>query len=108
LTLSQRGLVKATTGKVRIAQMNDVAALRAALEPRDVAIVLTEPALTNNIHLLLPDPGWHDTLREATHQTGTVLAYDETHTHVVGPGGLTEHWGLQPDVVTIGKAIAGG
>jgi glutamate-1-semialdehyde 2,1-aminomutase len=37
-----------------------------------------------------------------------VLAYDETHTHVVGPGGASGLWGLDPDVVTIGKAVAGG
>ena len=108
LTPAQRGLVKATTSKVRIAQMNDEDGLRGALEPRDVAIVLTEPALTNNIHLLLPEPGWHDTLRAITRETGTVLEYDETHTHVTGPGGLTAHWNLQPDVVTIGKSVAGG
>jgi glutamate-1-semialdehyde 2,1-aminomutase len=37
-----------------------------------------------------------------------VLAYDETHTQVVGPGGLTAMWDLRPDVVTIGKSIAAG
>ena len=104
----QRGLAKATTGKVRIAQFNDVAGLRRALEPRDVAIVLTEPALTNNLHLLLPQPGWHQALRAATRETGTVLAIDETHTHVVGHGGATARFGLEPDIVTIGKSIAGG
>jgi glutamate-1-semialdehyde 2,1-aminomutase len=35
-------------------------------------------------------------------------ALDETHTHVVGPGGATALWHLDPDVVTIGKAVAGG
>ena len=33
---------------------------------------------------------------------------DETHTFSAGPGGATEAWGLEPDIVTIGKAIAGG
>lgn len=104
----QRGLAKATTGKVRIAQFNDVEGLRRALEPRDVAIVLTEPALTNNVHLLMPQPGWHDALRALTRDTGTVLAIDETHTCVVGEGGATRRFGLRPDVVTIVKSIAGG
>src|SRR5205823_618736 len=62
----------------------------------------------NNIHLLLPHPEWHNTLREATRTTGTVLAYDETHTHVTGCCGLTGRWALEPDIVTIGKSIAGG
>ncbi len=108
LAPAQRGLVKATVGKVRIAQFNDVGGLRRALEPRDVAIVLTEPALTNNLHLLLPQPGWHESLRAMTRETGTVLAIDETHTHVVHHGGATRRFGLEPDIVTIGKSIAGG
>ena len=103
-----RGLAKATPGKVRIGQFNDVEGLRRALAPRDVAVVLTEPALTNNLHLLMPQPGWHRALRAVTRETGTVLAIDETHTHVVGHGGATRLFGLEPDVVTIGKSIAGG
>src|SRR5262249_48941695 len=64
--------------------------------------------LTNNLHLLLPRPGWHETLRAVTREAGTVLAIDETHTHVLGPGGATRRFGLEPDIVTIGKSIAGG
>jgi glutamate-1-semialdehyde 2,1-aminomutase len=108
LVPAQRGLAKATPGKVRIGQFNDVEGLRRALAPRDVALVLTEPALTNNLHLLLPRPGWHEALRALTRETGTVLAIDETHTHVVGHGGATRKLGLEPDIVTIGKSIAGG
>ena len=70
--------------------------------------MLTEPAITNNIGLLLPDEGFHAELRRLTRETGTLLAYDETHTQVVGPGGLVRQWGLQPDIVTAGKSIAGG
>jgi glutamate-1-semialdehyde 2,1-aminomutase len=108
VVVTQRGLSKGVTGRVRIAQFNDADALRQALEPGDVALVLTEPAMTNWIHMLLPEPGWHDALRDLTHQHGTLLAIDETHTHVVGPGGATGLWQLRPDMVTIGKAVAGG
>jgi glutamate-1-semialdehyde 2,1-aminomutase len=104
----QRGLSKGVTGRVRIAQFNDADTLRRALEPGDVALVLTEPAMTNTIHMLLPEPGWHDDLRTLTRDYGALLAIDETHTHVVGPGGATALWQLRPDMVTIGKAVAGG
>jgi glutamate-1-semialdehyde 2,1-aminomutase len=104
----QRGLSKGVTGRVRIAQFNDQDTVRAALAPGDVALVLTEPAMTNTLHLLLPEPGWHAELRALTRQYGTLLALDETHTHVVGPGGATGLWQLEPDTVTIGKAVAGG
>ena len=104
----ERGLSKGVTGRVRIAQFNDPGTLRAALEPGDVALVLTEPAMSNNIHLVLPEPGWHAALRNLTRQHGALLGIDETHTHVVGPGGATGLWHLDPDIVTIGKAVAGG
>ena len=104
----QRGLSKGVTGRVRIAQFNDADTLRRALEPGDVALVLTEPAMSNNLHMLLPEPGWHAALRDLTRRYGTLLALDETHTHVVGPGGATGMWQLAPDIVTIGKAVAGG
>ncbi len=104
----QRGLARGVTGRVRIAQFNDAETLRRALEPGDVALVLTEPAMTNTIHLLLPEPGWHEALRSLTQEYGTLLGIDETHTHVLGPGGATAIWQLRPDVITIGKAVAGG
>jgi glutamate-1-semialdehyde 2,1-aminomutase len=108
ISLQQRGLSKGVTGRVRIAQFNDPGTLREALAPGDVALVLTEPAMTNEIHMLLPEPGWHDQLRAITREHGTLLAIDETHSHVVGPGGATGLWRLSPDIVTIGKAVAGG
>ncbi len=108
LVPEEDGLPSDVTRRTKLIPFNDLAALRAALEPRDVAIVITEPALTNNVGLLLPDEGFHEQLRAVTRETGTVLCYDETHTQVVGPGGLTRIWGLEPDVVTVGKSIAAG
>jgi glutamate-1-semialdehyde 2,1-aminomutase len=90
-----------------VVQFNDVDALRRALEPREVACVLAEPALTN-IGIVLPEPGYHDALREITRATDTLLVIDETHTICAGPGGATAAWGLRPDMLTIGKPIAGG
>ena len=101
---SGRPSTRATT---RVVEFNDVEALEAALAPRDVALVLAEPALTN-IGIVHPDPGFHDALRALTRETGTLLAIDETHTICCGPGGYTAAHGLSPDVLTIGKPIAGG
>ena len=58
--------------------------------------------------VLLPDPGFHDGLREMTRRHGTLLAIDETHTLVTAYGGLTTEWGLEPDFLTVGKSIAAG
>ena len=108
LVPEEGGLPAGVTARTKVVPFNDAEALRVALEPRDVAIVITEPALTNNVGLLLPEPGFHDELRTISRETGTVLCYDETHTQVVGAGGLTATWDLDPDMVTIGKSIAGG
>jgi len=91
----------------RVVQFNDVPALEKALEPGDVACVITEPALTN-IGIVLPEPGYHDALREITRRTCTLLLIDETHTISAGSGGATAAWGLEPDLLTIGKPIGGG
>jgi glutamate-1-semialdehyde 2,1-aminomutase len=91
----------------RVVEFNDVEALERELAHGDVACVLAEPALTN-IGIVAPDPGYHDALRELTRRTGTLLIIDETHTICAGPGGYTAAHGLEPDMLTIGKPIAGG
>jgi glutamate-1-semialdehyde aminotransferase len=91
----------------RVVEFNDIDGLERELAHGDVALVLTEPALTN-IGIVHPEPGFHDTLRELTRRHGALLAIDETHTICCGPGGYTQAHGLEPDVVTIGKPIAGG
>jgi len=91
----------------KVVEINDLAALKKALEPGDVACVLVEPALTN-IGIVLPDPGYHDALRKITRDTCTLLIIDETHTICAGPGGYTKAYGLEPDMLTIGKPIASG
>ena len=102
-----RGLPPGIAGQARIVQFNDVAALEAALEPRDVALVLAEPAMTN-AGFLLPESGYHEELRQATRDAGTLLAIDETHTLVCAYAGLAQAWGLEPDFLTLGKALAAG
>jgi glutamate-1-semialdehyde 2,1-aminomutase len=91
----------------RVVEWNDAEALARELAHGDVACVLAEPALTN-IGIVLPEPGYHDALRAATRETGTLLIIDETHTICAGPGGYTAADGLEPDLLTIGKPIAGG
>jgi glutamate-1-semialdehyde 2,1-aminomutase len=91
----------------RVAEYNDLDGLDRALGHGDVAAVLMEPALTN-IGIVLPEPGYLEGVREITRRHGVLLINDETHTFSAGPGGCTQAWSLQPDLVTIGKAIGGG
>ena len=91
----------------RVVEINDLAATEAALAAGDVAAILIEPALTN-IGIVLPEAGYHAALRELATRYGALLIADETHTISMGPGGATAAWGLDPDLLVIGKAIAGG
>jgi glutamate-1-semialdehyde 2,1-aminomutase len=91
----------------RVVEWNDAEALRRELGHGDVACVLAEPALTN-IGIVPPQPGFHDALRELTRATETLLIIDETHTLCSGPGGYTRAHGLEPDLLTVGKAIGSG
>ena len=91
----------------KIVEFNDVDGLERALADRDVACVITEPALTN-IGMVLPQPGFLDALRALTRKYGTLLVIDETHTISTGYGGYTRTHRLEPDFLTIGKPIAGG
>jgi len=91
----------------KVVEFNDLEALERALSDGDVACVLTEPALTN-VGIVIPEEGYHDELRRLTREHGTLLVIDETHTLCCGPGGYTSEHGLEPDLLTIGKPIAGG
>lgn len=102
------GQVHDLTPTTRVVEFNDSAALEAALAPGDVACVLTEPVLTN-VGMVLPEPGFLQTLRALTRRHGTLLAFDETHTISCGPGGYTRADRLpDPDMLVLGKPIAGG
>jgi len=91
----------------KVVEFNDIPALEMALKPRDVACVLMEPAMTNR-GIILPDPGYHDALRELTRKYDTLLIIDETHTLCCGIGGYTAEHRLKPDMITMGKPLASG
>ena len=91
----------------RVVEFNDLAGMEAALAHGDVAAILMEPAMTN-IGIVLPEDGYLKAVEVLAKKYGAVLIIDETHTISVGPGGMTALYGLRPDILTIGKAIAGG
>jgi glutamate-1-semialdehyde 2,1-aminomutase len=97
----------AVSTTTRVVEINDLEGLERALAHGDVAVCLFEPALTN-IGIVLPEPGYWEGVRELCDRTGTLLLIDETHTISAGPGGCTRAWGLEPDIVTIGKVLGAG
>ncbi len=90
-----------------VVPFNDLDALDRRLAQGDVACLLMEPALTN-IGIVLPEDGYSEGVREITRKHDVLLVIDETHTLCAGPGGCTAAWGLEPDLLVVGKPIAGG
>lgn len=101
------GQVFDMTRTTRAIPFNDLGALEAALAQGDVAAVLAEPAMTN-CGMILPEANFWKRAQALAKKAGALLILDETHTLSTGPSGATMAWGLQPDALVIGKAIAGG
>lgn len=73
-----------------------------------VAAVILEP-VAGNMGLVLPEPGFLETLREVTEQYGALLIFDEVMTGFrVAWGGAQEVYGIKPDLTCLGKIIGGG
>lgn len=90
-----------------VVEFNDLDALEAELARGDVAMILTEPALTN-VGMVLPEPGYLEAMRDLATRYGTLLVFDETHTISTGYGGHSASLGPLPDLFVLGKPVAGG
>jgi len=90
-----------------VIETNDLEALEEALSNEDIALVLTEPYLTDS-GFCFPEEGFHEGLRELCTKYGTYLLIDETHTQTSGPSGCKGLWDLKPDFWVTGKSIAAG
>ena len=116
-TLDKKGNTIAREGNIgapvaldlttRVVAFNDLIAMKKALEKGDVAAILLEPAMTN-VGIVLPQEGYLKGVEKLAKEFGAMFIVDETHTISVGPGGMTAELGLEPDFLTIGKAIGGG
>jgi acetylornithine aminotransferase len=95
-------------GDVTHVPYGDAGALRAAVTT-DTALVIIEPVQGEN-GVRVPPEGYLAAAREITRDTGTLLVLDEVQTGI----GRTGHWfagqaqGIEPDVVTLAKGLAGG
>ncbi len=89
---------------------NDLGAVEAAFDahPDEIAAVILEP-IVGNAGCIPPMPGYLSGLRELTEREGALLIVDEVMTGFrVALGGACELYGLDPDLVTLGKIIGGG
>jgi glutamate-1-semialdehyde 2,1-aminomutase len=107
---SSAGVPAETAAHTLVLDYNDAAQARALFESRgaEIAGVIVEP-VAGNMNLVLPAPGFLETLREQCARHGAVLIFDEVMTGFrVATGGAQARFGIRPDLTTLGKVIGGG
>jgi glutamate-1-semialdehyde 2,1-aminomutase len=81
---------------------------RMVAEGNTPACLIMEPAMMN-LGVVLPEAGFLEAVRAVTKKHGIVLIFDEVKTGIcTARGGAVERWGIVPDMITLGKAVAGG
>ena len=104
------GVPRSTTANTLTAPYNDLEAVKAlfAENPDAIAGVILEP-IVGNAGFIQPEPGFLEGLRELTKENGALLVFDEVMTGFrISYGGAQAHFGVTPDLTTMGKVIGGG
>ncbi|WP_156502443.1 aminotransferase class III-fold pyridoxal phosphate-dependent enzyme, partial [Oleiphilus sp. HI0067] len=89
---------------------NDIDSVRQAFSEigNDVAAIIVEP-VAGNMNCIPPVPGFLEGLRDICDEYKSVLIFDEVMTGFrVSLGGAQGHFGVTPDITTLGKVIGGG
>jgi glutamate-1-semialdehyde 2,1-aminomutase len=89
---------------------NDLAAVKESFSHigGQVACIIVEP-VAGNMNCIPPVPGFLEGLREVCDEYGSVLIFDEVMTGFrVALGGAQAHYGIKPDMTTLGKVVGGG
>ncbi len=107
---SSPGVPAALAEHTMTLEYNDTAAVDAlfAAKGASLACVIVEP-IAGNMNFIAPDAGFLSALRERCTEHGVVLIFDEVMTGFrVARGGAQAHYGITPDLTTLGKIIGGG
>ena len=87
---------------------NDLEALELELARGDVALLVLEPVQGKGANL--PAAGYLEGAQQLCRKHGTLFCVDEVQTGLGRTGRFLalEHWGLEPDLVTVSKSLSGG
>lgn len=77
--------------------------------PEDIAAIVVEP-IQGEGGYIVPEDGFHARIREICDRYGILMVVDEVQAGMGRTGKLfaIEHWGVQPDIITMAKGIASG
>jgi glutamate-1-semialdehyde 2,1-aminomutase len=104
------GVPASTAAATLTATYNDLASVKALFEANkgEVAGVILEPVVGNS-GFIVPTQEFLEGLRELTNAEGALLCFDEVMTGFrIAKGCAQEHFGITPDLTTMGKVIGGG
>jgi glutamate-1-semialdehyde 2,1-aminomutase len=107
---SSAGVPSETAAHTIVLDYNDIPQLKKLFEEKggQIAAVIVEP-VAGNMNLVLPAPGFLQTLREECTRHGALLILDEVMTGFrVALGGAQARYAIRPDLTTLGKVIGGG
>jgi glutamate-1-semialdehyde 2,1-aminomutase len=105
-----RGIPEAVANTIIPARYNNIEFLRRLFERDgdDIAAIIVEPVL-GNAQGILPQPGFHQAMRDLTEEFGILLIFDEVKTGFrFAKGGAAEYFGITPDLATYAKAMGNG
>ena len=104
-----RGIPPRVRDSVVALPFGDEAAFRTAIDEHGdrFACVLVD-LMPNRVGLVSAEPGFAELLRSETAARGILLVADEVITFRLATGGLHTEYGLEPDLVVLGKLIGGG
>src|SRR4051812_30357000 len=102
------GIPQAVVELTHAVHFNDAENMERLVAEIKPACVIMEAAMMN-LGVVLPEPGYLEAVREITRAAGVVLIFDEVKTGLtIAPGGATDKFGVEPDLVTLAKALGGG
>lgn len=104
------GVTQNTAEEVITVPFNDIEAFKSAMEKwsDDIACVLVEP-IVGNFGIVMPEKGFLEAVNTVTHQSGSLVIYDEVITAFrFMYGGAQNLLGVEPDMTAMGKIIGGG
>jgi glutamate-1-semialdehyde 2,1-aminomutase len=107
------GIPEATVELTQAVHFNDAENMERRIveldaEGRKPACVIMEAAMMN-LGVVLPEDGYLEAVREITSKHGVILIFDEVKTGLtIAAGGAVERFGVEPDMITLAKALGGG